>query len=122
MKVKPPRDRDATETMKYLSAGEAELLFRAVPSGENGLKVLRDRAMIVLMTLEGLRRVEIHRANVADLEHLGDAAESRILVHGKGKDAYIYHRPDTLSVIDKYLRARGPVDKDDQGTSIRLDC
>lgn len=54
------RHRDAREKIKYLSAGEAELLFQEVP--KNGsLKSLRDHALIALMAIEGLRRVEIMR-------------------------------------------------------------
>lgn len=103
-KIKAPRNRSATaEILKCLSAGEAELLFRAIPR-DGRLKTLRDRAMLALMMLEGLRRVEIHRANLEDLEET--ASGTRMLVHGKGKDGYIYPREDTLECISVYLAAR----------------
>ena len=111
--IKAPRDRSAYEKTKHLSAGEAELLFRAVP--DNGLRSMRDRAMLMLMTVEGLRRVEIVRMNVRDLVHMSDPAEAKILVHGKGKDSYIYPREDTTSMIGDYLDARGKMPADGAG-------
>lgn len=111
--VRAPRDREAREKIKYLSAGEAELLFRAVP--RNGsLKALRDRALIALMAIEGLRRVEIMRGSVLDVESM-PGGDRRILVHGKGKKGYIYPREDTLAILDEYLSARGTVASDLHG-------
>lgn len=111
--VRAPKERRAVkEQIKYLSAGEAELLFRAV-SKNSEIKSLRDKAMIGLMALEGLRRVEIVRACVADIEPGGDGL--RLLVHGKGKERFIYPRDDTAQVITDYLAARGPLERDEQG-------
>lgn len=114
--VRAPRERRARkEQIKYLSAGEAELLFRAVPS-DRRLKPSRDRAMIGLMALEGLRRIEIVRACATDIEQTGDG--TRILIHGKGKDRYIYPRDDTVQSIQDYLALRGPVEPDVTGDPI----
>ncbi|TYO96763.1 integrase/recombinase XerC/integrase/recombinase XerD [Geothermobacter ehrlichii] len=111
--VRAPRERRARrEQMKYLSAGEAELLFRAIPT-DGGIKALRDRAMIGLMALEGLRRVEIVRACVSDIE--GSGQDMRLLIHGKGKDRFIYPREDTAQALADYLVARGPVVGDELG-------
>jgi integrase/recombinase XerC/integrase/recombinase XerD len=111
--VRPPRERRAVkERIKYLSAGEAELLFRAVPD-DGSLKALRDRAMIGLMALEGLRRVEIVRACVEDIEPQQDGL--RLLIHGKGKERFIFPREDTAQVLRDYLVVRGAVDRDGQG-------
>lgn len=111
--VRAPRERRAVkEQIKYLSAGEAELLFRAVPN-DFAIKSLRDRAMIGLMALEGLRRVEIVRACVSDIEQ--DLEGVRFLVHGKGKERFIYPREDTARVISDYLAVRGSLEKDEQG-------
>lgn len=111
--VKAPRERRARkEQIKYLSAGEAELLFRAVPQDPR-VKLLRDRAMIGLMALEGLRRVEIVRSCVADIEETGE--DMRVLIHGKGKDRYIYPREDTAQALQDYLTMRGPVEPDAKG-------
>ncbi len=112
--VKAPRERKAQEeSMKHLSAGELELLLRAVPRDQR-LKSLRDRVLIVVMSLEGLRDIEVVRANVEDIEEQAGGG-LRILVHGKGKEGYIYPREDTVVVLKAYLQARGTVDADEQG-------
>jgi integrase/recombinase XerC/integrase/recombinase XerD len=111
--VRAPKERRAVkEQIKYLSAGEAELLFRAVPR-DSEIKSLRDKAMIGLMALEGLRRVEIVRACVSDIGN--DLEGLRLLVHGKGKERFIYPREDTARVLQEYLMARGTVERDDHG-------
>lgn len=114
--VRAPRKRTAdAETIKCLTAGETERLFEAIPH-DHKLKNLRDRAMTALMTLEGLRRIEICRANVEDIEETENGI--RILVHGKGKDGYIYPREDTVDCIQNYLILRGPVQSDNDGEPI----
>lgn len=111
--VRAPRKRTAdAEIIKCLTAGETERLFEAIPH-DHRLKNLRDRAMAALMTLEGLRRIEIYRANLEDIEETDNGV--RILVHGKGKDGYIYPREDTVACIRNYLVQRGPVQSDRDG-------
>ena len=111
--VKPPRDREAKEERKHLTAGEVELLVRELRATE-GIKGLRDRAMIALMLMEGWRAVEVVRANVEDI----DFEEGIILTRGKGKDGHIYPRKDTLKMIADYLELRGPVKPDQEGTPL----
>jgi len=114
--IKAPRKRTAdAEIIKCLTAGEAERLFEAIPH-DHKLKNQRDRAMTALMTLEGLRRIEICRANVEDIEETDSGI--RILVHGKGKDGYIYPREDTVACIQDYLIQRGDVQSDKDGEPI----
>jgi integrase/recombinase XerC/integrase/recombinase XerD len=115
--IRPPRERRASDRIPHLSAGDAELLFRAIPAGVD-IQSLRDRAILSLMVLEGLRRVEINRANVEDIESLDDVEECRMLVRGKGKEAYIYPRPDTLVAISEYIEQRGVVPADRQGAPL----
>jgi integrase/recombinase XerC/integrase/recombinase XerD len=111
--VKAPRKRTADEEkIKCLTAGEAERLFEAIPY-DNRLKSYRDRAMVALMALEGLRRIEICRANVGDMEETETGI--RILVRGKGKDSYIYPRADTTECICSYLERRGSISPDKYG-------
>jgi integrase/recombinase XerC/integrase/recombinase XerD len=114
--VKAPRKRTADdEIIKCLTAGETERLFEAIIH-DHKLKNLRDRAMAALMTLEGLRRIEICRANVEDIEETVTGV--RILVHGKGRDGYIYPREDTVTCIRDYLIQRGPVQSDTNGEPV----
>lgn len=104
--VKPPVDRRVKDRKKSLSAGQAERLIEALPPGTT-VKGLRDRVVVGLMLLEGLRRVELHRANVEDIEEglLGP----RLLVHGKIRDRHKFPRRDTMETIEAYLAKRGPV-------------
>lgn len=111
--IKAPRKRTADEeTIKCLTAGEAERLIESIPH-DCKLKNLRDRAIVALMILEGLRRVEICRANIGDVEETSTGV--RILVHGKGKEGYIYPRPDTVLRISEYLEKRGSIEADSDG-------
>lgn len=104
--VRPPVEREAKSEQKHLTAGQAELLIMHLPMS-GSIKSLRDRAIIALMLLEGLRRVEIKRANVEDIEDIDGGV--RILVHGKRKDGYIFPREDTVAAIRAYLAIRGEV-------------
>jgi integrase/recombinase XerD len=104
--VKPPTDRRIKNQKKSLTSGHAERLLEALPPADT-LKGKRDRAVIGLMMLEGLRRVELHRANDEDIEK--DLLGSRLLVHGKIRDRYKYPRRDTMEVLMEYLEHRGPI-------------
>ncbi len=72
----------------------------------------RDLAIVMLMSVEGLRTVEIHRMSDEDFR----PETNSILIHGKGKDSYIYPCADTLKVIENYLKTRPEPVKDEYGT------
>jgi integrase/recombinase XerC/integrase/recombinase XerD len=112
--VRAPKDRSAaSEIVSHLSDIEANRVFQAIPNDDR-LKSIRDRAIIALMTIEGLRRIEIHRANDEDIEL--NAGKVRMLIHGKGKDRVIYPRSnDVAKVINKYMDKRGTVKPDATG-------
>lgn len=103
--VKPPMDRRVRNNKKTLTSGQAERLIEALPPADT-LKGKRDRLILALMLLEGLRRVELHRANDQDVEEglLGP----QLLVHGKIRDRYKYPRRDTMQALSEYLVQRGP--------------
>jgi integrase/recombinase XerC/integrase/recombinase XerD len=112
--IRPPRVREAEdENLLYFETEDATSLFQSIPS-DGRLKSLRDRAMIGLMTIGGLRRVEICRANVSDMRYKHVKEEPtcvprrrlRMLVHGKGRDRHKYIRDDVASSIERYLMAR----------------
>lgn len=97
--VKAPRDPDAALiNIPYLSAGKLEYLFRSIPNETE--KELRDKVIIAFMAIEGLRTVEIHRMNEEDI----NIEQQTILIHGKGKNALIYPRPDTFALLMRYLK------------------
>ena len=68
---------------------------------------LRDRAILVLMTMRGLRTVEITRANIGDIRTLSGKAV--LYIQGKGhsdKDEYTVLSPEILAILNEYLAAR----------------
>lgn len=112
--VHPPRDRRAVEFLPYLAEGELVRLLALVPRTE-ATPALRDRALLALLAVQGLRTVEVARANVADL-YDGDPAVLR--VRGKTRDRLLPLRPDLTAVLRAYLAARGPVPADALGTPL----
>ena len=99
--VKSPRDPDAVLiNIPYLSAGKLEFLFRSIPKETE--KELRDKVIIAFMAIEGLRTVEIHRMNEEDI----NVEQQTIVIHGKGKNAMIYPRPDTFALLMRYLESK----------------
>lgn len=72
----------------------------------------RDLAIVMLMAVEGLRTVEIHRMCDSDINF----DRKSIFIHGKGKDSYIYPCQDTWTVLEKYLKSRPEPQNDEYGT------
>jgi len=111
--VKAPRDKRPVDDVPVLAEVDVALLLRAVP--KDGTEAsLRDRAMLGLMALQGLRTVEVHRANVEDLQTRGESAV--LHVRGKGRDRLAYLRPDVASAIEEYLATKREAVPDEQGT------
>jgi len=109
--VRPPRNKRAAEDLGFLSEVDLAMLFRVVPKSSE-VKDLRDRAMLALMGLHGLRTVEIKRSNVEDLK---EGETPALLVHGKNRDRVVYLRPDVVEALTSYLKARGLVATDSEG-------
>ena len=112
--VHPPRDRRAPELLPCLAEGELVRLLAAVPRAATA-PALRDRALLALLAVQGLRTVEVARANVEDLYH-GDPVVLR--VRGKTRDRLLPLRPDLAAVLQAYLAARGTVRDDATGTPL----
>lgn len=97
---------------EYLSTGElAEICAKLQ---EPDLTSRRNLAIILLMAVEGLRTVEVHRMNDADINF----KRSTIFIHGKGHDDFIYPCADTMKTLRAYLEQRdaATVIADDDGT------
>ena len=78
-------------------------LFSVLP--KKGVKGLRDRAIIILMALHGLRRVEVCRLSLSDLIE-GKEGLLSLRVFGKGdKVRVIPLRQDTTELLKRYLAA-----------------
>lgn len=71
----------------------------------------RNLAMFMLMAVEGLRTVEVHRMNDTDY----NKRTKSLLIHGKGHDGYIYPCEDTILVLRHYATLRGRNWRDEYG-------
>lgn len=117
--VKSPRVRHATEDFKYLCDEELAKLLSVIPdpeqtTGREKVRRLRNLLMIRMMALQGVRTVEVQRANVEDLTEKGENLV--LLVRGKTRGRIVYLRPDTAERLKAYLALRGEVVRDQAGT------
>ncbi len=101
--LKAPADHtDRTELVKWLPLVAVKHLLNAPDT--TTAKGLRDRAILALMALHGLRTVEIHRLNVEDV----DLAAGQLTVLGKGKRTRVILLVDvTAQYLEEWLNARG---------------
>jgi integrase/recombinase XerD len=103
--VKPPKRRgDPADSITYLTAAEAESLLQAPLSKSTPLKILRDRCLLGVMTLEGVRSIEVYRANVGDI--VRSPTGVGITVASKRQQRVVPLIPDLVDVLDRYLLAR----------------
>lgn len=78
---------------------------------DTGLCGLRDKAMFATMAVCGLRTIEISRANLEDIEVVGDTI--KLHVQGKGRDdraEYVIVPAGVYRLIKAYLDKRGVVE------------
>ncbi|MBS1875401.1 MAG: tyrosine-type recombinase/integrase [Acidobacteria bacterium] len=119
--VRSPRIRNAVDDFKYLSDEELTRLLSALPDaeqaeGEERIRRLRNRLLVELMALHGLRTIEVYRASVEDLTDKG--VNLSLLLRGKTRDRIVYLRPDTAMKVKQYLTLRGEVPRDGTGTPL----
>ena len=104
--LKTPADRTAREEkVKFLTV-EAVRRVLAAPN-RNEPKGIRDKAVLVLMALHGLRVIEVSRADLADLDlEAGEAGTLKVL--GKGnKERGILLTEETREIVKMWLAVRG---------------
>ncbi len=91
------------EKIKSLTSAALSHLLEVVPT--DTLVGQRDRAIIALMAIHGLRRIEVQRLDESSL-HIDEDLVS-IEVTGKGNRLrQIYLRPDTFGALAQYLKAK----------------
>lgn len=117
--VKPPKNKRAEDDFHYLNEVDYTLLLRAVPKDKSE-KNLRDKAILAMMGLQGLRTVEVERANVEDMKMNRDVIS--LLVRRKKHYRTIYLRPDVADILCQYLDARKQAQTDEQGVPLFVAC
>lgn len=87
---------------QYLDSDEVYDLVNFIMLEPDEYIRCRNLAIIMLMAVEGLRAVEVHRLSDEDINF----DDGVIYVRGKGHNDYIYPCDDTLNVLRKYLSVR----------------
>lgn len=91
------------EKIKALTHNALARLAESIPG--DTLLGRRDRAIVALMAVHGLRRVEVARLDEESLEEDGSSAS--LVVHGKGgRTRRVFLRPDTHAVVHSYLSSK----------------
>jgi integrase/recombinase XerD len=102
--VKRPKSNRQEGTTPALSDEQARALLTA-PQGES-LKAKRDRAILATLAYHGMRREELCKLKVRDLQRRDGALQFRI--EGKGeKVRYVPAGMKALRLITEYLEAAG---------------
>ena len=103
--VRPGKDLTAPEDkMKSLDREGLTQLVAAIPG--DTLAGARDRVIVGLMALHGLRRIEVHRLNHSSLRG-EDSGAPLLEVEGKGsKRRLVYLRGDTFDALQAYKYAK----------------
>ncbi len=107
--IRSPRDKTSREDkIKYLGWETVRALLAAplALSARKQVKGRRDRAVLVLMALHGLRVVEVHRLNLEDID-LEGGESGTLAVFGKGDKWRIVHLTDaTREELLNWLQVR----------------
>lgn len=83
-------------TTRYYTNDEVKIIYDACESD-------RERAIILLMAIEGLRTIEVTRLKIQDC----DFPNGRIMIHGKGNNnAFVYPCEKTEQILTKYIGSR----------------
>jgi len=111
--IKAPKDRtNRSERVKYLPLDGLKRLLDA-PEG-NGLQATRDRAMLVLMAVHGLRVAEVAELRMENV----DLGARVMTVVGKGrKTRKVYLTEQTAGMLSVWLNVRGTVALPDAQTA-----
>ena len=86
---------------KYLTKETLQTVISSLLTHQE-LRNIRNTAIFVLMALEGLRTVEIHRMNEEDIDFINGI----IYIRGKGHSDMIYPREDTMYILGQYIQRK----------------
>ncbi|MGF1490692.1 MAG: tyrosine-type recombinase/integrase, partial [Prochloraceae cyanobacterium] len=103
--VKPPVSRKQPATNNnYLSEQEAQKLISYLPD-DNSLVGLRDRLLVSLMVICGVRQIELHRLTKQDIIPKDDGSVG-LKLFAKRSERVIPLPSDVIELLDRYLTAR----------------
>lgn len=109
--VKPKKPAYDDADFQYFNLDDLQEICNSILK-RNDSTAKRDLAIVMLMAVEGLRTVEIHRMNDEDFNFTNNS----IKIHGKGRDNFIFPCQDTMDVLNAYFLSRPQPIKDEQGT------
>lgn len=117
----PANEVDMAKTEKgripsYLNDEELAMFFESIPKGDY---YIRNKCMLMLMGLAGLRVVEVHNLNLSDL--IRDDEEPGIEVLGKGnKTRYIPIPSPLYELLLEYEKIYRPIPKPEHSNAFFL--
>ena len=114
-KVKAPKDRkDPAARITFMEAEELKYLLdylqfqlERAKTNKDRLSLLRDRALIGIMSLEGCRTVEMHQLKVADIVRQG--IKTGLQVSAKRASRIVPLTENLTTQLDEYLQMRRKV-------------
>lgn len=86
----------------FFTTEQIGMILKSFKNEKTEFLYRRNTLIVMLMGIEGLRNVEVHRLNDEDI----DWAHNVIFIRGKGHDGYIYPSGKTMETIHDYLAVR----------------
>ncbi len=104
--IKPPTELiDPAARITYLDQAEATVFLQSVAQPDGGaqleVKILRDKLLLGVMTLEGTRTVEMHRLNIGDVVRQGQNVGLK--VSSKRHTRVVPLTPQLAQGLEQYL-------------------
>ena len=100
----PPARKQIGYSNNYLSQEEAQKLISTLPN-DDSLSGLRDRLLVSLMVICGVRQIELHRLTIGDIERRSDGKVG-LNLYAKRSERTIPLTPQLIQLLDRYLEAR----------------
>ena len=96
------------DNLKFLDDNQIKYVGEKILDEPDEILRKRNLAIFMLMAVEGLRNIEVHRMNDEDINF----ELNSIFIRGKGHNNVIYPCHDTIFAIKDYLKIRPALKKD----------
>ncbi len=96
------------EQFHYYTLDQIREMLRIFDDEPDPFLASRNKLILYLMAVEGLRNVEVHRLNDEDVNW----ELKTIFIRGKGHDGIIYPSDATFALLESYLQCRPSVRKE----------